>query len=104
MRFVSCRSTISTSASLPLSLRPQMTNTPTGGKFDLVLSPRTTDGKPIEDVVVVYRMSHAVDKANFSCNVGQQSLDVTTKTLTWAIGKVSVQERIPMLSGTFTTK
>jgi hypothetical protein len=49
------------------------------GKFDISINPRSTDGKPIEKVVVTIPMSKSTTTVNATCNVGQYMFDPVTK-------------------------
>ncbi|KAH8556450.1 Mu homology domain-containing protein [Umbelopsis sp. PMI_123] len=86
---------------LPLQVKPQFYNTANGGKFDLSINPRSTDGKPIEKVVVTIPMSKGTTSVNATCNVGQYMYDPVTKSIKWEIPKIQVRDRTPMLSGTY---
>lgn len=64
------------------------------GKFDISINPRSTDGKPIEKVVVTIPMSKSTTTVNATCNVGQYMFDPVTKVweanvytprLTWSV-------------------
>ncbi|KAJ2964242.1 hypothetical protein NQZ79_g772 [Umbelopsis isabellina] len=89
---------------LPLQVKPQFYNTGNGGKFDISINPRSTDGKPIEKVVVTIPMTKSATTVNATCNVGQYMYDPVTKSIKWEISKIQIRDRTPMLSGTYSSR
>lgn len=49
------------------------------GKFDISVHPRTTDGKPIENVKLSLPMPKSTLSVNATCNSGQYMYDPVTK-------------------------
>ncbi|KAM3586183.1 hypothetical protein VKS41_002711 [Umbelopsis sp. WA50703] len=88
---------------LPLQVKPQFYNTGNGGKFDISINPRSTDGKPIEKIVVTIPMTKSAATVNATCNVGQYMYDPVTKSIKWEISKIQIRDRTPMLSGTYSS-
>ncbi|OZJ05332.1 hypothetical protein BZG36_01595 [Bifiguratus adelaidae] len=88
---------------IPLQVRPQVTATKNGGKFEVVVTPRPTEGKAIEHLVVTISMGKACTGVNASCSMGDHFYDSTNKTLRWEVGKVDIRGRPPTLSGSFSS-
>lgn len=53
--------------------------TKNGGKFDLTLQARSTEGKSIENVLLVLPMAKSVTSVNATCNVGGYMFDPVSK-------------------------
>ena len=64
---------------MPLQVKPQILPTKNGGKFDISVHPRTTDGKPIESIVLSIPMPKSATSVNATCNVGNYMYDPVTK-------------------------
>ncbi|KAI9311783.1 Mu homology domain-containing protein [Dichotomocladium elegans] len=86
---------------MPLQVKPQILLSQNGGKFDITVHPRTSGGKPIENVVLTLPMPKSTNNVNATCNSGQYMYDPVTKSIRWDIGKIQPRDRAPMLSGTF---
>jgi hypothetical protein len=52
---------------------------PSLGRFDISVQPRSTDGKPIENVVLTLPMPKSSTSVNATCNVGQYMYDPVNK-------------------------
>ncbi|KAI8977042.1 Mu homology domain-containing protein [Mycotypha africana] len=102
-KLMSYRASLSPYQAMPLQIKPQITSTNNGGRFDIKVQPRSTDGKPIEKVVLTLPMPRATQSVNASCNFGQYMYDPVRKSITWDIGKLSLKDIAPTLSGTFST-
>lgn len=64
---------------MPLHVKPQILPSKNGGKFDISVTPRSTDGKPIERVRLTIPMLKTTVSINATCNVGQYMYDPVTK-------------------------
>lgn len=64
---------------MPLQVRPQILITKNGGKFDISVMPRSTDGKPIERVTLTLPMPKSTTGVNATCNSGQYMYDPVSK-------------------------
>ncbi|ORZ25049.1 AP-3 complex subunit MU-1 [Absidia repens] len=100
-KLMSYRVALSPYQSMPLQVKPQILPTKNGGKFDISVLHRFSDGKPIENVTVSLPMPKSTTNVSATCNVGNYMYDPVTKTINWEIGKIQQRERAPMLSGTF---
>ena len=49
------------------------------GKFDISINVRNTDGKPVENVLVVFPLGKTVSNVNATCNLGSYMFDPVTK-------------------------
>lgn len=86
---------------LPIQVKPSISIGATGGKFDLSVNLRNTDGKTVEDVVLILPLHKSTTTLTASCNVGQYMFDPVAKILRWEVGKIVPRERAPVLSGSF---
>lgn len=64
---------------MPLQIKPQIMPTKNGGRFDITVHPRSTDGKPIEKVVLTLPMPKSTTSVNATCNFGQYMYDPVIK-------------------------
>jgi AP-3 complex subunit mu len=64
---------------MPLQIKPQIMPTKNGGRFDITIHPRSTDGKPIEKIVLTLPMPKSTSSVNATCNLGQYMYDPVNK-------------------------
>ncbi|KAG0750595.1 hypothetical protein G6F57_000571 [Rhizopus arrhizus] len=102
-KLMSYRASLSPYQSLPLQIKPQITPTKNGGRFDIMIYPRSADGKPIEKIELTLPMPKSTTTVNATCNLGQYMYDPVNKTVRWEVGKLQLKDRAPALSGTFNT-
>ncbi|RUS17273.1 Mu homology domain-containing protein [Endogone sp. FLAS-F59071] len=102
-KLMSYRVNLPNPSALPILVKQQMHATKNGGKFDLTLQARSTEGKSIENVLLVLPMAKSVTSVNATCNVGGYMFDPVSKTIRWEVSKIIPKERTPMLSGTFSS-
>ncbi|KAL1919318.1 uncharacterized protein VTP21DRAFT_2011 [Calcarisporiella thermophila] len=88
---------------LPVHVKPSVHVSNYGGKFDITVNSRSTEGRPLENLVLTFPMAKSVTGVNATCSVGQYMFDPTTKSIRWDIGKLSLKDRMPVLSGTFSS-
>ncbi|CAG8496736.1 5007_t:CDS:10 [Ambispora leptoticha] len=88
---------------LPINVKPQIHIGNTGGKFDISITIRNTDGKPVEKVLLVFPLGKSVLNVNATCNLGSYIFDPVTKCIRWDLGKITPKEKTPVLSGNFTS-
>ncbi|KAG0091215.1 AP-3 complex subunit mu-2 [Podila epicladia] len=100
-RLMSYRVNLPSQQNLPIQVKPSISIGATGGKFDLSVNLRNTDGKTVEDVVLILPLHKSTTTLTASCNVGQYMFDPVAKVLRWEVGKVVPRERAPVLSGSF---
>ncbi|RHZ79486.1 hypothetical protein Glove_144g128 [Diversispora epigaea] len=86
---------------LPVYVKPQIFMGNNGGKFDISIIIRNTDGKPVENVLLVFPLTQSVTNVNASCNLGSYIFDPVTKSIKWDLGKIETKDRTPNLSGNF---
>ncbi|CAI2177955.1 6861_t:CDS:10 [Funneliformis geosporum] len=86
--------------SLPVYVKPQIHIGNNGGKFDISINIRNTDGKPVENVLLVFPLAQSVSNVNATCNLGSYIFDPVTKSIRWDLGKLELKDR-PLLSGNF---
>jgi len=86
-------------AALPLYLRHSVAFAETGGRLDLTLGPRNTQGRQVEGI----QLSIPLPRCVLSCSVvgsqGRHSFDPHTRLLVWEVGKLD-PGRLPNLRGT----
>ncbi|CAO3614110.1 unnamed protein product [Cunninghamella blakesleeana] len=102
-KLMSYRVALTPYQAMPLQIKPQILPNKNGGKFDISVHHRSTDGKPIERVTLTLPMPKSTASVSATCNVGNYMYDPVTKTIKWEIGKLQQRERAPMLSGTFSS-
>lgn len=73
---------------VPLSVRPVITYTESGGKIDIEISSKQCAGKIIEDVVITMAMPKSVNSVNGTPSVGSQSFDQLDRIVRWDIKKL----------------
>ena len=84
---------------VPLSVRPVITYTESGGKIDIEISAKQCAGKIIEDVVITMAMPKSVNSVNGTPSVGSQSFDQLDRIVRWDIKKLP-GDRPSTLKGT----
>ncbi|KAI9480759.1 MAG: Mu homology domain-containing protein [Benjaminiella poitrasii] len=102
-KLMSYRASLSTYQAMPLQIKPQIIASKNGGKFDITVYPRSSDGKPIEKIVLTLPMPKSATSVNATCNSGQYMYDPVNKSIRWEINKLAQHDRGPLLSGTFST-
>ncbi|KAI8379454.1 AP-3 complex subunit MU-1 [Radiomyces spectabilis] len=100
-KLMSYRAALSPYQAMPLQVKPQFLPSKNGGKFDISVHPRTSDGKPVEHITITIPMPRSTTSVTATCNIGQYMYDPVSKTIKWDISKLQQRERAPMLSGTF---
>lgn len=71
-----------------------------GGRIELQLGSRNTNGKPLEGVVVEIMMPKSVLNVNLNANQGKYSFDSSTKLLLWDVGRMETGRPLPAVRGT----
>jgi AP-3 complex subunit mu len=64
---------------MPVQIKPQIMPTKNGGRFDISIQPRSTDGKPIENIVLTIPVPKSTSSVNATCNSGQYMYDPANK-------------------------
>ncbi|KAG0053065.1 AP-3 complex subunit mu-2 [Gryganskiella cystojenkinii] len=100
-RLMSYRVNLPSQQNLPIQVKPSINIGANGGKFDISVSLRNTDGKPVENVVLTLPLHKSTNSLTAHCNVGQYMFDPVGKVLRWEIGKIVPRERAPVISGSF---
>ncbi|KAF9179875.1 AP-3 complex subunit mu-2, partial [Haplosporangium sp. Z 27] len=100
-RLMSYRVNLPSQQNLPVQVKPSFNIGTNGAKFDITVSLRNTDGKPLENVVLTLPLQKSTSSVTAHCNVGQYMYDPVGKVLRWDIGKIVPRERAPVLSGSF---
>ncbi|CAK9301646.1 unnamed protein product [Gordionus sp. m RMFG-2023] len=70
------------------------------GKLDIVVAPRNTAGKNIENCTIDMLMPKAVSNMCLTPSQGTYSFDTVTKVLEWDIGRIELYKSAPQLKGT----
>ncbi|KAG0368445.1 AP-3 complex subunit mu-2 [Gamsiella multidivaricata] len=100
-RLMSYRVNLPSQQNLPVQVKPSINIGANGAKFDITVSLRNTEGKPLENVVLTLPLHKSTTTLTAHCNVGQYMFDPVGKVLRWDIGKIVPRERAPVLSGSF---
>lgn len=82
------RASLSPYQAMPLQIKPQIMPTKNGGRFDISIQPRSTDGKPIEKIVLTLPMPKSTSSVNATCNSGQYMYDPVNKVTLSKVGNV----------------
>lgn len=82
---------------LPLYVKPQISMT-TSGKISVMVGPKNTQGKAIEEVVVTIPFPKVISTTNLTANFGNVQYDDLNKVAKWHVGKLPVN-KTPMLEG-----
>eukprot|EP00051_Salpingoeca_urceolata_P009566 m.115944 g.115944 ORF g.115944 m.115944 type:complete len:415 (+) comp16361_c0_seq1:491-1735(+) len=79
---------------LPIYVRPNISYMEGGGKIDIEVGPKQTQGKVVERVVLTIPMPKAVNDVNVRPHLGSWNFDQITKTLVWDIGKLNKEGQV----------
>jgi AP-3 complex subunit mu len=66
---------------LPIYVKPQITFNQHGGKVNVMVGMKNTQGKPVEDVVITIQFPKTIASASLSANIGQVQFDDITKVM-----------------------
>jgi len=86
---------------LPLYVKPQITFSATSGKVTVMVGPKNTQGKAVEEVVITIPFPKGTSSANLTANFGQVEYNDMTKVCRWVIGKLPTS-KTPQLDGSVT--
>ncbi|KAI9334233.1 Mu homology domain-containing protein [Zopfochytrium polystomum] len=86
---------------LPLHIRPQIFYSKSGGRISVTIQPRTTGGRPIENVVLSFTLPKEVSSTKVDASDGMIQFDQITNHLRWSIPKISADAPSPQLTGSF---
>jgi len=86
---------------LPLYVKPQITFSTTSGKVTVMVGPKNTQGKAVEEVVITIPFPKGTSSANLTANFGQVEYNDMTKVCRWVIGKLPTS-KTPQLDGSVT--
>lgn len=84
---------------IPIYVRHNIQYAGSGGKFELVVGPRQTMGKTVEDVVVKAPMPSQVTSLNLTPSQGHYMFDQVDKVMTWFVGPIAAGKP-PSIRGT----
>lgn len=84
---------------IPIYVRHNIQYAGSGGKFELVVGPRQTMGKTVEDVVVKAPMPSQVTSLNLNPSQGHYMFDQVDKVMTWFVGPIAAGKP-PSIRGT----
>uniref|UniRef100_A0A7S4JY63 MHD domain-containing protein n=1 Tax=Paramoeba aestuarina TaxID=180227 RepID=A0A7S4JY63_9EUKA len=82
----------------PIYCKPTITFSNGQGKVTVMVGPKATGGKPVDDVKITMPFPKSVLTVSLSPTFGKFSYDESTKTGTWNIGQLPKDS--PMLTGT----
>lgn len=85
----------------PLYCKPQIYYTQEGGtgRVNVMVGPKNTMGKPVENVAVTIPFSRSTASTNLTATFGSVHYDEISKVCKWTIGKIP-KDKSPILSGT----
>ena len=74
---------------LPAQIKPSINIGANGGKFDVSVSLRNIEDKPLENIVLTLSLHKFTTTLSAHCNVGQYIFDHVRKVFRWDIGKIA---------------
>ncbi|KAJ3247933.1 AP-3 complex subunit mu-2 [Chytriomyces hyalinus] len=95
---------MSNSQHLPVQIKPQINLTKAGGKLSISVHPRSTGGKPLDQVIVTISLPPQVTGAQMNGSVGSVQYDQNARKIRWIISKIQPDAPAPQLTGTLTTE
>ncbi|KAI8839081.1 Mu homology domain-containing protein [Chytriomyces cf. hyalinus JEL632] len=95
---------MSNSQHLPVQIKPQINLTKAGGKLSISVHPRSTGGKPLDQVIVTISLPPQVTGAQMNGSVGSVQYDQNARKIRWIIAKIQPDAPAPQLTGTLTTE
>lgn len=103
--FQLCSYQVSTSSmvAIPLYVRHNIQYAGSGGKFELVVGPRQTMGKTLEDVIIKAPMPKQVLNLGLSPSQGHYMFDQVEKVMTWFVGPINAAKP-PSIRGTISVQ
>ncbi|KAJ3217171.1 AP-3 complex subunit mu-2 [Dinochytrium kinnereticum] len=80
--------------SLPMSVKPTLQLTKSGGKLNITLTPRNTSGKPLELLTLTVPLPPYISSINLNATHGTVSFDQSTKVVRWVIPKLGTENNV----------
>lgn len=73
-------------------------------KIDMTIGPKQNIGRTIENVVIEIPMPSCVLNCTLLQNQGKYTFDPIKKILTWDVGKIDTENKLPNIRGSFTVQ
>lgn len=73
-------------------------------KIDITVGPKQTIGRTVENVIIEIPMPTCVTNVSLLQNQGKYTFDPIGKILTWDIGRIDVENKLPSIRGHFTVE
>ncbi|KAL1452256.1 hypothetical protein WDU94_006546 [Cyamophila willieti] len=73
-------------------------------KIDMTIGPKQTIGRTIESVIIEIPMPNVVLNCTLLQNQGKYTFDPIKKILTWDVGRIDVENKLPNIRGSFTVQ
>eukprot|EP01132_Coremiostelium_polycephalum_P010896 gene10896-13351_t len=83
---------------LPISVKPQIGFGDGGGRVNIMVIPKNTNNKPIENCQVTIPFPKSVSNTGLTVNVGSYSIDEASKVCKWNVGRIP-KDKSPLLHG-----
>jgi len=84
---------------MPLFCKPQITYSESGGRIEIMVGSKVGSGKIVDNLSVTIPFSDVVSSIDVTPTHGKVTFDEITKVCVWAIGRISTDDRSPVLSG-----
>jgi len=84
---------------LPIYVKPQISFSGSGGRVNVMVGLKNTQGKVVEDVTITVQFPKTISSTTLTTSYGTVNYDDITKVCKWIIGKIP-KDKSPLLEGT----
>lgn len=77
---------------VPVSIRPSITFSDSGGRIEVEVNARQTAGKPVDKLVIMIPMPKQVNSVNLTPNIGNQSYDQVGRVIRWEVERMTADK------------
>jgi len=84
---------------LPIYVKPQITFNQSGGRVNIMVGLKNTQGKAVEEVTITIQFPKTISSTALTANFGTSNYDDITKVCKWVIGRIP-KDKSPLLEGT----
>jgi len=84
---------------LPIYVKPQITFNQSGGRVNIMVGLKNTQGKAVEEVTITIQFPKTISSTALTANFGSSNYDDITKVCKWVIGRIP-KDKSPLLEGT----
>ncbi|XP_788453.3 AP-3 complex subunit mu-2 [Strongylocentrotus purpuratus] len=83
---------------IPVYVKPNIMMRETSGRFEVMVGPKQTMGKTVENVVITCDLPKQVLNMTLTPTQGSYSFDPVSKIMSWEVGKINPQ-KLPSIKG-----